>query len=161
MTTHLLPPGAQHVQDFLRGRGSLARVQVLAETAATAQDAARALNVSVSQIGKSIVFGSGDTVLVVVVCGDQRVDNDAISRLVQSEVKPLRADAIKHKTGYSIGGVSPFGLPSDVTVIVDIRLHKYTTCYVAAGHPKAVVRTNGKELVDQAGAKVADVSLDF
>lgn len=158
--TQPLPPTAQHVQDFLRRLdGSQAHVQLLSETTATAQDAARALDVSVSQIGKSIVFGCGDTVLVAVVCGDQRVDGEALSRLVQSEAKPLRADEVKARTGYVIGGVSPFGLPPDVSVIVDMRLHNYSLCYVAAGHPRAVVRTSGEELVKSTGATVETIAV--
>lgn len=158
--TEPLPPAVQHVQDVLRRNGSIAQVQLLSETSATAQDAAKALDVSVSQIGKSIVFGSGDNLLIVVVCGDQRVDSETLSKLIQSEAKPLRADEVKTRTGYAIGGVSPFGLPADVSVIVDTRLSNFSVCYVAAGHPRAVVRVTGEELVTQASARVEKVALD-
>jgi len=156
----LLPPAAEYVQEFLHRSGSLAQVQLLSETAATAQDAAKALGVSVSQIGKSIVFGNSEKVLVVVCCGDQKVDSQVISKLIESEAKPLRADEIKIRTGYTIGGVSPFGLPPDVRVVVDVRLHKYFRCYVAAGHPKAVVRTSGEELVALTGALIDSVAFN-
>jgi prolyl-tRNA editing enzyme YbaK/EbsC (Cys-tRNA(Pro) deacylase) len=159
LMTQPLPSAAQHVHDFLRRKGSLAQVQLLSETAATAQDAAKALDVSVSQIGKSIVFGRDNIVIVVVVCGDQRVDGEALSRLFQSKTKTLRADEVKSRTGYVIGGVSPFGLPANVRVVVDTRLQKYSLCYVAAGHPKAVVRTSGEELVALTGAAVETIAL--
>ncbi len=145
--TEVLPPAAQHVQDFLRRAGSFAHVQLLPESTATAEDAAKALGVSISEIGKSIVFGNDDNVLVVVVCGDQRVDGQALSKRFGSDVKPLKADIVKARTGYSIGGVSPYGLPPDIRIVVDMRIQSFSACYVAAGHPKAIVLTSGRELV--------------
>jgi prolyl-tRNA editing enzyme YbaK/EbsC (Cys-tRNA(Pro) deacylase) len=157
--SQLLPPTAQHVQDFLRSRGSFAEVQLLPDTTATAQDAATALNVLVSQIGKSIVFGS--SVCVAVLCGNQRVDTKALSKLVHSDVNLLKAGEVKDATGYVIGGVSPFGLPPGINVIIDSGLLNHPFCYVAAGHPKAVVRTSGEELIALTGATVERIALEF
>lgn len=158
MGTHL-PDGAQKVQDFLVSNGSRAKVQVLSDSTATARDAALALGVPVSHIGKSIVFGSNQGVLVAVVCGDHRVDAEALAHCLQvSGVKPLKADEVKSRTGYVIGGVSPFGLPSDVKVIVDSKLGGFEECYVAAGHPKAVVHVQLKELMALTNAHVKSIT---
>lgn len=159
MIMQSLPDGARRVQDILSIKGSSSQVCLLSDSTATAKDAAAALGVEVRQIGKSIVFGSKSVVIVAVICGDQRVDPEALARLLGTQdVRPLKAEEVKACTGYVIGGVSPFGLPSGVKIVVDSALSEFADCYVAAGHPKAVVRTNGKELIAFTGASVASVA---
>jgi prolyl-tRNA editing enzyme YbaK/EbsC (Cys-tRNA(Pro) deacylase) len=153
-----LPEGARRVQEFLFERGSAAVVRLLPETTATAQDAAKALGVPVSHIGKSIAFSSPNGTIVAIACGDQRIDTAALATAADvSEVKPMRPRDVKQSTGYVIGGVSPFGLPLGVKIVLDSRLRGFDECYVAAGHPKAVVQTTPDELVSITGALVAPV----
>jgi len=155
-----LPEGVRRVQDFLDTKGSGAEVRFLPESTATAQEAADALGVTVDRIGKSIVFGSeAGVVAVAVVCGDQRVDLHALAgRLGAARVKPLRAEEVKRQTGYAIGGVSPFGLPPGIELFVDARLRTFSHCYVAAGHPRAVVRVEPESLVGMTGARVEPIA---
>jgi prolyl-tRNA editing enzyme YbaK/EbsC (Cys-tRNA(Pro) deacylase) len=155
-----LPEGAQRVQDFLSGADAPGRVRLLPDSTATALEAATVLGISVSQIGKSIVFGSDAGLIVAVVCGDQKVDAGALAGVLRTEnVRLLKADEVKAKTGYAIGGVSPFALPSSALIVVDSRLHGLPDCYVAAGHPKAVVHTDGRELIELTGARVGAITL--
>jgi len=155
-----LPEGARRVQQFLFERGSAAVVRLLPETTATAQDAATALGVPVSRIGKSIVFAGATTTIVAIARGDQRIDVDALAAvLCADELKPLRAAAVKQSTGYVIGGVSPFALPAGVRIIVDSSLRDFEDCYVAAGHPKAIVQITPEELVALTGAVVHPIAI--
>jgi len=154
-----LPEGARRVQEFLFERGSAAVVRLLPDTTATAQDAARTLGVPVSHIGKSIVFASDGPTIVAIACGDDRIDTEALARAADaSGVKSMRADAVKQSTGYVIGGVSPFGLPSEAKIIIDSRLRDLDECYVAAGHPRAVVHITPDELVAVTGAVVCAIA---
>jgi prolyl-tRNA editing enzyme YbaK/EbsC (Cys-tRNA(Pro) deacylase) len=133
---------------------------MLSHTSATAREAAAALDIPLFQIGKSIVFSASDKVLVVVLCGDQRVDIDQLVQTARvNSVSKLSAEQVKRRTGYAIGGVSPFGLPEGVQVIVDSRLHSLSSCYVSAGHERAVVLTDGKEIVALTEALVGAVAL--
>lgn len=154
-----LPEGARRVQQVLTDRGSQAMVLVLPRTAATAQEAANALGVPVAYIGKSIVFATETQVAVAVVCGDQRVDPALLAEaLGAGQAATLRADEVRRRTGYVIGGVSPFGLPSGVEVVVDPDLRALGWCYVAAGHPMAVVKIGLDELLAATNAKVWSIS---
>jgi prolyl-tRNA editing enzyme YbaK/EbsC (Cys-tRNA(Pro) deacylase) len=154
-----LPEGAQRVQQFLFEHGSAAVVRLLPETTATARDAATALGVSVSQIGKSIVFVGEEETIVAIACGDQRIDADALARAADvAEVRPMRANAVKRSTGFVIGGVSPFALPAGVKIILDSRLRDFPDCYVAAGHPRAIVQITPDELVAISGAVVSPIA---
>jgi Cys-tRNA(Pro) deacylase len=150
-----LPDGAERVQQFLIEKGSRIKVQFLPDTTATALDAANSLGVHVSEIGKSIVFGSRDRTLVAIVSGDRRVDVTSLSKMLGGElVKALRADDVERCTGYVIGGVSPLGLPANVEIIIDSGLRGLTKCYIAAGHPKAVLEIGLDDLVLFTGARV-------
>jgi prolyl-tRNA editing enzyme YbaK/EbsC (Cys-tRNA(Pro) deacylase) len=154
-----LPEGARRVQQFLFEHGSAAVVRLLPETTATAQDAATALGVPISQIGKSIVFASAGATILAIACGDQRIDVDALARAADvNEVKSMRPRDVKQSTSYVIGGVSPFGLPLGVKIILDLRLRSLPECYVAAGHPRAVVQTTPDELITITGAVVAPIA---
>jgi Cys-tRNA(Pro) deacylase len=158
MVTHL-PDGAQKVQDFLVNNGCRAKVRVLPSSTATAHDAALALGVPLSYIGKSVVFGSNQGLIVAVICGDQRVDTEALARNLEvSSIEPLKAEDVRSKTGYVIGGVSPFGLPEDVRVVVDSKLGGFEECYVAAGHPKAIVHVQLKELLAITNAHIGSIT---
>jgi Cys-tRNA(Pro) deacylase len=155
-----LPDGARRVQQVLTDRGSLAKVLLLPQTTATAQDAANAVGVPVAYIGKSIVFATENQVAVAVVRGDHRVDSALLARALGAvQARTLRADEVRRRTGYAIGGVSPFGLPSDIEVVVDADLEAFEWCYVAAGHPRAVVRVDRDELVAASNAKVSSIAM--
>lgn len=154
-----LPEGAQRVQEFLTANNISREVSLLADTTATAQEAANALGVPISHIGKSIVFETDQAVTVVVIPGDERVDTNALARLLEvSTVKQLRADDVKKSTGFTIGGVSPFALPASVKVIIESRLQSFDHCYVAAGHPKAIVRIEPHELISLTRGVVLPIS---
>lgn len=155
-----LPEGAQRVQDFLSEKGSNANVSLLPETTATALDAAFALGVPVKYIGKSIAFESENGIVVAVICGDQRVDVLSLAATLDTAyVKPLRAEAVRTYTGYVIGGVSPLALPSNIEILIDGDLATFTYCFVAAGHPKAVVRIEVEELIALTNARVASIAI--
>ena len=104
-----LPDGVQRVARLLQDKGHPHAPQMLDDAARTAQQAADALGIALGQIAKSIVFRrkSDDAAVLVVTSGDRRVDEKKVEAIVG---KLGRADAefVKARTGFSIGGVSPF-----------------------------------------------------
>ena len=52
-------------------------------------------------------------------------DTGQISQVlnIDGKVKRPDADMVKDITGYSIGGVSPIGLPENIGIIMDSALH--------------------------------------
>ena len=132
--------------------------QMLDDAARTAQQAADALGIAVGQIAKSIVFRrkSDDVAVLVVTSGDKRVDEKKVDALVG---KTGRADAefVKAKTGFSIGGVSPFAHAMPPVALIDRELFRFDEIWAAAGHPHAVVKLSPHDLERLTGAPVADV----
>ena len=136
-----LPEGVQRVARLLQDKGHAHAPRMLDDAARSAQQAADALGIEVAQIAKSIVFRrkSDDAAVLVVTSGDKRVDEKKVEALVG---KLGRADAefVKSKTGFSIGGVSPFAHAVAPVMLIDRELFRFDEIWAAAGHPQAVVR---------------------
>lgn len=159
MTQGNLPEGASRVQEFLRSKNYELTVQLLPDSTATAQNAADSLGVKLNQIGKSIVFGNEDETIIAVICGDQKVNSKLLLPFLKvPEISLLNADDVKKITGFVIGGVSPFALPQNVNIFIDENLYKQPVFYVAAGHPKAVVRVCGNDIVTLTGAIICSLT---
>ena len=160
-----LPEGVQKVARLLQAKAHPHIPIMLNDAARTAQQAADALGVSVSQIAKSVVFRrrSDDAAVLVVTAGDQRVDEKKLEALVCPDGKRLgRADAafVKTKTGFSIGGVSPLAHATAVVVLIDQSLFRFGEIWAAAGHPNAVFQLTPSELEWMTGAPVVDVAVN-
>lgn len=157
---HELPEAVQKVQTAVLNFGGREAVRFLPESAATAADAASTLGVPLERIGKTIVFLVGNTVVAVIIGGNNRVSEHSLAAAVlgDGKVKRLSAAGVKEQTGFPIGGVSPFGLPDNVKIFLDRDLLKFDSIYVAAGHPKAVLRTEPLQIIEWARAEVADLA---
>jgi len=154
-----LPDGAFRVQEFLHSKSSDLTVILLPESSATAQNAADSLGVEINQIGKSIVFGDKDKTVVIVIRGNDKVNTRLLSSFLDlPEIHTLKADEVKKRTGFVIGGVSPFALPQQVKIFIDEDLYKQPVFYVAAGHPKAVVRVCGNDVVTLSEAVIVSLT---
>ena len=158
---HSLPDGVQRVARLLQEAGYPHAPQMLDGAARTAQQAADALGISVGQIAKSIIFRrkSDDVAVLVVTSGDRRVDEKKVDALIG---KTGRADAdfVKARTGFSIGGVSPFAHATPPVTLIDRELFRFDEIWAAAGHPHSVVKLSPQQLERLTGAPVADVTVD-
>lgn len=157
---HALPESVQRVARVLQDAGHAHAPQMLDDAARTAKQAADALGIAVGQIAKSIIFRrkSDDSAVLVVTSGDRRVDEKKVDAIVG---KTGRADAdfVKAKTGFSIGGVSPFAHATPSVTLIDRELFRFDEVWAAAGHPHSVVRLAPKDIERFTGAPVADVTV--
>lgn len=135
--------------------GVKGEINILAETARTAIDAANGLGIEVGQIASSLIFRlpSGNPLLIIT-SGRHRVDTDLVAKKL--EIPELgRADAnyVKEVSGYSVGGVSPLGWISKPEIaLIDEALNGYEIVWAASGHPHAVYPTSYTELITCTGA---------
>jgi len=154
-----LPEGVQRVARLLQDKGHPHAPQLLDDAARTAQQAADALGIALGQIAKSIVFRrkSDDAAVLVVTSGDRRVDEKKVEAIV-GKLGRADADFVKSRTGFSIGGVSPFAHATPPVTLIDGELFRFEDVWAAAGHPHAVVRLRPGDLEQLTGAPVADVT---
>jgi prolyl-tRNA editing enzyme YbaK/EbsC (Cys-tRNA(Pro) deacylase) len=135
--------------------GVKGEINILAETARTAIDAANGLGIEVGQIASSLIFKlpSGNPLLIIT-SGRHRVDTELVAKNLNiAELGRADANYVKEVSGYSVGGVSPIGWVSKATILIDQALNDYDVVWAAAGHPHAVYPTTYNELISCTGAK--------
>jgi len=136
--------------------GITGEVNVLAESARTAVDAANSLGIEVGQIASSLIFKlpSGNPLLIIT-SGRHRVDTDLVAKnLGAAELSRADANYVKEVSGYSVGGVSPIGwITKPEIILIDEALNDYDVVWAASGHPHAVYPTTYAELITCTGAQ--------
>ncbi|MCM3292831.1 YbaK/EbsC family protein [Paenibacillus sp. MER 180] len=155
-----LKNSAQIVQDKLAARGLPNQVVELPDSTRTAQEAANTIGCKISQIAKSIIFRrkAADLPLLIVASGTNRVNERAISYLLNEKIGKADADFVREHTGYVIGGVPPFAHKESIETLIDEELMKYEVIWAAAGHPKAVFQLTPEQLVELTNGKVVSIT---
>lgn len=152
----------RRVADILTSKAHSTSVVELEETARSADEAAAALGVPVGAIVKTLLFviisEAMETPVIALVSGDRQCDTASLAPLLGITGKVSRPDAnqVKAMTGYSIGGVSPIGLPDDLTILMDASLARFDTIWSAAGHPHCVFSSTYEELCTLTAATATD-----
>jgi len=118
----------------------------------TAQDAAAAIGCEVGQIVKSLVFVRDDEPVLVLCSGANTVDAQRLG------LHKADADLVRRATGFSIGGVPPYGHPAPLETLIDEDLMGYDEIWAAAGTPRSVFPLTPAELAERSGGTVAGVS---
>jgi prolyl-tRNA editing enzyme YbaK/EbsC (Cys-tRNA(Pro) deacylase) len=135
--------------------GVKGEINILAETARTAIDAANGLGIEVGQIASSLIFKlpSGNPLLIIT-SGRHRVDTDLVAKNLDiPELGRADANYVKEVSGYSVGGVSPIGwITTPEITLIDQALNDYEIVWAASGHPHAVYPTSFAELIASTGA---------
>lgn len=150
---------AARVRMFLESHGLADGIITFEQSTKTAQMAADAAGCELGQIVKSLVFVVDGRPAVALVAGDRRGDAEAIAALLGgSEAHFADAETVRASTGYAIGGVSPFDLPTDLPVLADDSLSRYAEVFPAAGTPSSMVRMPLARLLELSGATVARIS---
>ena len=130
-------------------------INILAETARTAIDAANGLGIEVGQIASSLIFKlpSGNPLLIIT-SGRHRVDTELVAKNLNiPELGRADANYVKEVSGYSVGGVSPIGwITTPEITLIDEALNDYEVVWAASGHPHAVYPTSYTELIACTGA---------
>ena len=159
----------QRVLEAAARKGVTLEVTVFADSTHTAADAARALGAELAQIVKSLVFVTArdDGELEPIVClvsGADRVDLKRLAAVVgRRDIRRATAREADELTGFSIGGIPPFGHVQRARVIMDPELGRFETVWAAAGLPTAVfpiAPANLRMLSDAHVAPIAEVPVE-
>ena len=151
-------PSSQRVVEAARAAGLEIEVREFPEGARTAEDAARAIGVSVGQIVKSLVFTTDGRPVLCLVSGLNRVDGGRLAVITgASDVRRASADEVERATGFAIGGVPPLGHAHPLPIYCDRDLLAFDIVWAAAGTPRAVFSAQPLALVKACRATVADL----
>ena len=132
------------------------------EDTSTVQKAAAVLGVEDGQIAKSLALRLPQEeapagVGVLVTMGTARLDNQKFKATFHTKAKMLSADEALEATGYAVGGVCPFALPSGVKVYLDESLKRYDVVYPAAGTRDSAVKVETSRFDAYTGGTWVDV----
>lgn len=164
MPTALEHPAVQRVLDLAARKGVTLEVMAFPDSTHTAADAARVLGAEIGQIVKSLVFVSAgeDGALEPIVClvsGANRVDLSRLAAVIgRRDVRRSTAREADELTGFTIGGIPPFGHRQRTRVIMDPDLGRFETVWAAAGLSTAVFPVSPGTLRMLADAHVAPIA---
>lgn len=150
----------QKVAEAARELGLKVEIIEFEQSTRSAVEAAAAIGCEVAQIVKSLCFVVNQEPLMALVSGKNQLDERKIA--VQRSVgrkKVRRADAttVKEATGFSIGGVPPFGHATQLPVYIDEDLTQFDVVWAAAGTPFAVFAITPDDLVRASSGVVVDL----
>jgi len=149
----------KRVQELLSSFDNSLKVQILEQSARTANDAATALKCEVGAIVKSLLLRTGDGFLLCLVSGDKKCSLNKVKKLTgKKDVSMANAEDVKKQTGFTIGGVSPVGLTNNLEIMIDDQLNRFEDIFAAAGHPNAVFKIDFKNLNKITKGIIADIS---
>src|SRR5206468_5991061 len=155
--TNLTFSDVKRFESWLSSTDYGAKVKSFPDGTRTATDAARAVGCELGQIVKSLVFVAGGRPVVALVSGSNRLDEERLASVAGTPV--VKADAVmaRSSTGYSIGGVPPFGHLTDIPVFMDRDLLGYDVVWAAAGRPDSVFEIEPERLRELSNATVIDL----
>jgi prolyl-tRNA editing enzyme YbaK/EbsC (Cys-tRNA(Pro) deacylase) len=141
-------PAIERVRAAAAQRGVEIEVVTFDDSTHTAQEAAAAIGVELGQIVKSLVFvapldlasdEAGTEPLIALVRGTDRVDiGKLVSVTGKARIRRATAREASDATGYTIGGIPPFGHRQRISVVMDPGLDAYPVVWAAAGTATAV-----------------------
>ncbi|MSP77427.1 MAG: YbaK/EbsC family protein [Rhodospirillaceae bacterium] len=128
-------------------------------SSATVELAAKGHGVTPAQIAKTLSLRIKDRTVLVVTCGDARLNNKKIKEALGGKARMLSQDEVSVLTGHPVGGVCPFGLATPLPVYCDVSLKAFDEVVPAAGSTNSALRINPlrmAELVDALWVDVCD-----
>jgi prolyl-tRNA editing enzyme YbaK/EbsC (Cys-tRNA(Pro) deacylase) len=132
-------------------------VDVVTSTATVAL-AAAAHDLATGQIAKTLSLRVKDEVVLLVMNGDARIDNQKYKAHFGVKAKMLDAEEVVAWTSHPVGGVCPFGLPQPLRVFADQSLRLHPIVLPAAGSIHAALRIEPERLARLAHAEWIDVA---
>jgi Cys-tRNA(Pro) deacylase len=156
-------PAIQRVRDAAERKGVTLEIHRFDESTHTAEDAARTVGAELGQIVKSLVFvapGEDDELhpILCLVSGPNRVDLARLAAVLgEQDIRRATAREAQELTGYTIGGIPPFGHGRPVRTVMDPALTRYPVVWAAAGTQTAVFPVPPGTLRILANATVAPI----
>lgn len=159
----LVQPAVQRVLDAAARKGVQLEVREFERSTHTAAEAAAAVGAEVGQIVKSLVFVADGTdgirPCLVLASGANTVDTGLLANaLTEPNIRRATADEARELTGFTIGGIPPFGHVAPIRTLMDPDLGRFEVVWAAAGTSNAVFAVTPNELRVLANAIVTPIS---
>ncbi|WP_137389311.1 YbaK/EbsC family protein [Rhodoligotrophos defluvii] len=120
----------------------------------------RAWNVLPAQVAKTLTLRVADDAVIVVTCGDSRLDNRKVKEALGGKGRMLPGPEASAITGHPVGGITPLCLAAPLPVYFDIQLKRFDEVVTAAGSTHAAIRIPPERFAELVQAKWVDVCKD-
>ena len=149
----------ESVRNYLKQFDLDTKVQEFEESSATVELAAKAAGVIPAMIAKTLSFKVEDYAVLILTCGDTKVDNHKYKAKFGAKAKMLTPEEVIEYTGHAIGGVCPYANPEGkCKVYLDESMKRFEMMLPAAGSSSSCVRLTIEELERSCpGAEWADL----
>ena len=145
------------VDKFLEPYEGLKAIRFDASTH-TADMAADTLGVTPAEIAKTLCFSVDGSPLLVVTCGDKKVDAKRLARAAGGrKARFADAETVARVTGFPPGGVSPIGLLTPLPILLDESLYRFKVVYTAAGTPSSALPIKPDQLLEITHGSLVDI----
>ena len=146
----------ERVTRAARALGLEIQIKTLERPTRTVAEAAAAVDADPAQIAKSLVFVSDGDPIVAVVSGAHRADMNLLADAFDcAEVRQASPDEVRAATGFSVGGVPPFG--HGLPVVFDEMLCDHEMVYAAGGDGNTLFAVEPKALARAIDARIITV----
>lgn len=142
----------EKVKSFFAGRGMADRVLEFDVSSATVELAAIALGCEECRIAKTLSFHVEDKVVLVVMAGDVKIDNQKYKAQFGTKAKMLAFEEAPVLIGHAVGGVCPFAVNEGVEVWLDESLRRFETVFPACGSANSAIELTPAQLEELSGS---------
>ncbi len=150
----------ESVRSFLAAKAPDIDIIELESSTATVALAAEGHGVTPAQIAKTLSLRVGKRNLVVVTSGEARLDNKKAKAAFGGKARMLSPEEVLAVTGHPVGGVSPFGLATAVSIYCDVSLKAFNEVVPAAGSVNSAIKINPLRMAELVEAEWIDVCQD-
>lgn len=150
----------ESVRAFLASRAPDVQIVEL-EMSSTATTMSAAWGVSPAQVASTLAVRAGERKVLLVKCGDARLDTKKAKAVLGGNIKMLPPDEVLALTGHPVGGVCPFGLATPLPIYFDIALRAFDEVVPAAGSTHAAMRINPTRMAELVDGEWVDVCQRF
>lgn len=121
--------------------------------------AANALGVPAGQVFKTLMTTAGDESLIAVVPSDRELNLKALAAAAgKKAVSMMKVPDAERLSGYKVGGVSPLGQKRRLRTFVDSSALAMPFIVVNGGQRGLQIKAAPQDLIDAAGAVVAEIA---
>ena len=121
-------------------------------------EAAKKLGESSERIFKTLIIVVDERPMGAVIPVSGQLDLKAMARLLDAEEVRLAGIAeAERRTGYQMGGISPFGQKEELPMVVDATVNKHRTVFVSGGKHGLELEMSPRDLLRVTGASVAEI----
>jgi prolyl-tRNA editing enzyme YbaK/EbsC (Cys-tRNA(Pro) deacylase) len=144
------------MQEYLAVHAPELKVVELTE-AHTTDYISREWKVLPAQVAKTLTLRVADRALIVVTCGDARLDNRKVKDALGGKGHMMPGSEASEITGHPVGAITALCLASALPVFFDIGLKRFEEVVTAGGSTHAAIRIPLTRFAQLTGATWVDV----